>query len=290
MASEIRPYRSVLYIPGSNARALEKAKSLPTDAIIFDLEDAVAASEKAAARDRLAEVLSDGDFGHRVRLVRINGLDTPWAADDLTTLAEARPDAILVPKVSDVGQAERLASRMDVFAGYDETAVWAMIESPESVLNARSIARGPRMAGFVVGTNDLAKDIGAIPGANRAELQTALQMSLIAARAGGLIAVDGVYNAFRDEVGLVAECAQGRALGFDGKSLIHPSQIAPTNAAFSPGEAEVDLARRRIAAFEEASAAGRGIAVLDGQIVENLHVAAAQRIIAIDGAIRSMEG
>ncbi len=289
MTSHNRPYRSVLYIPGSNERALEKAKNLMADAIIFDLEDAVAPTEKAAARERLSATLGAGGYGSRVTIVRINGFDTPWGEDDLAAVAKASPDAILLPKMADGVQAADLAKRMDDFDGYKDTQTWAMIESPLGVLNAAEIARAPRMAGFVLGTNDLVKDLGALPGPDRLEIQTSLQLSLLAARAAGIVAVDGVYNAFRDEDGLIAEAEQGRALGYDGKSLIHPLQIAPTNKVFSPSAEDIELARRQIEAFDAAKASGQGVAVLDGKIVENLHVATAKKIIAIDTTIRAME-
>ena len=285
MTDRIRPFRSVLYIPGSNERALEKAKGLAADAIIFDLEDAVAPAEKPAARERLRDALGAGGYGDRSLLVRINGFDTPWGADDLAALATARADAILMPKMGSAAQAADLADRMGAIAGYETWSIWSMIETSQGILNAGEIARAPRMAGFVLGTNDLVAELRCQPGADRGEIQSGLQISLLAARAAGIVAVDGVYNAFRDEDGLRAEAAQGRALGFDGKSLIHPAQIGPVNEVFSPSGDEIDLARRQIAAFEEAEAAGSGVAVLDGKIVENLHVATARRVLAIADAL-----
>jgi (3S)-malyl-CoA thioesterase len=280
-----RPFRSVLYIPGSKERALEKARGLAADAIIFDLEDAVAPDEKANARTLLARTLSETDYGRRAKLVRINALSTEWGADDLDAIAAARPEAILLPKVDGPADIEALARRLDAIPETAETRIWAMMESPRGVLNAAAIAAAPRMAGFVLGTNDLAKDLGCRVGPGRAALQVALQTCLLAARAEGLVAVDGVYNAFKDEDGLRAECLEGRDLGFDGKTLIHPAQIEIANAVFAPEADEIALARRQIAAFEEATARGEGVAVVDGKIVENLHVATAQRLLARAAAI-----
>ena len=226
-----RPYRSVLYIPASRARAMEKAKTLSTDAIIFDLEDAVAVDEKANARSLLAQTLTEGGFGTRAQIIRINGFDTDWGADDLATIADAKPQAVLLPKVNSAADIETLAARLDATPGTADTHIWAMMETPQGILNAASIAAAPRMAGFVMGTNDLAKDLGA---RTRDAMVTSLQLCLLAARAHGLVCVDGVYNAFRDDDGLARECAQGRDFGFDGKTLIHPAQLATANAIFAP--------------------------------------------------------
>jgi (3S)-malyl-CoA thioesterase len=281
-----RPYRSVLYIPGSNARALDKARTLAADAIILDLEDAVAPEEKAAARDLVVRTLREGGYGGRACLVRVNGADTPWGAEDLAAMAALAPEAVLLPKV---GAPEAVAAAAAALGPATATQLWAMMETPAGILNAAAIARAPRMAGLVLGTNDLAKDLGARFRPDRLPLLTALQTCLLAARAAGIPCIDGVYNAFRDEAGFAAECAQGRDLGMDGKTLIHPSQIAAANAAFAPSEAELDLARRQIAAFETALAEGRGVAVLDGRIVENLHVATARALIARAEAIATRE-
>jgi len=290
MSEDARPYRSVLYIPGSKPRALEKAQGLPADAIIFDLEDAVAPGEKPEARALLAERLAAGGYGARAQLVRVNGFDTPWGEDDLAALAAARPRAVLLPKVDGPGDIAALAARLDALSGTAETRIWAMMETCAGVLAAREIAAAsPRLAGFVLGTNDLAREMRALPRPDRLPLITALSQCLMAARAHGLVCVDGVYNAFQDEAGLRAECEQGRDLGFDGKTLIHPAQIATANAVFAPTEADLDLARRRISAYEEAVASGQGVAVLDGQIVENLHVETARALLAKAEAIRAME-
>ncbi len=288
MDNRARPYRSVLYIPASRPRALEKARDLPTDAIIFDLEDAVVAEGKETARAVLTQTLARGGYEPRACIVRINGFETDWAADDLSALADVRPDTILLPKVSYSADVENFVRRLDANPAFDGTRVWAMIETAQSVMNAGQIARAPRLTGIVVGTNDLAKDLGARLSGERSALMSALQISLLAARAAGIVAIDGVYNAFRDEPGLVAECKQGRDLGFDGKTLIHPLQIGPANAAFAPTEGELDLARRQITAYEAARAEGQGVAVVDGRIVENLHVASARGIIARSAAIEAL--
>ncbi len=284
-----RPFRSVLYIPGSRERAMEKARSLAADAIIFDLEDAVAVDEKAAARGLLAKTLVNTDFGPRAKLVRINGFDTEWGAADLEVIAAARPEAILLPKVNSAADIQALADRLDARTETADTRIWAMMETPQGVFNAASIAAAPRMAGFVMGTNDLAKELGCRFRADRLPLQFALQACLMAARASGLIAVDGVYNAFKDEEGLRAECEQGRDLGFDGKTLIHPAQLDIANTVFAPDEAAIDLARRQIAAFDEATAKGQGVAVVDGKIVENLHIVTARNVLARAEAIAQLQ-
>jgi (3S)-malyl-CoA thioesterase len=286
MDHRARPYRSVLYIPGSKPRALEKAKTLPVDAIIFDLEDAVAAEEKAVARDLLAETLAAGDYAPRAQIVRINALDTEWGGADVDAIAATGPRAILLPKVDHPGDVAALAARLDARTETAETTIWAMMETPAGILNAAAIAATPRMAGFVMGTNDLAKELGS---RTRGAMTTALQTCLLAARAHGLVCVDGVYNAFRDEDGLRTECEEGRDFGFDGKTLIHPAQIDVANAVFAPTEAEVELARRQIEAYEEALREGQGVAVVDGRIVENLHVETARATLARVEAIAALE-
>ncbi|RME16821.1 MAG: CoA ester lyase [Alphaproteobacteria bacterium] len=282
MTQSNRPFRSVLYIPGSKERALDKARTLPADAIIFDLEDAVAPDAKDAARATLRDEIDKGGYGKRARLVRINGFDTPWGNADVAAFRGADIDGILLPKVNSALDIETLAEMIS------DVPIWAMMETAAGILNAREIAAHPRLAGIVMGTNDLVKELGARPGPDRAEIQTALQWSVIAARADGVCIVDGVYNAFKDEEGLRRECQQGRDLGFDGKTLIHPAQIAIANEVFAPGEEELALARRQIAAFEEAQASGQGVAVVDGKIVENLHVATAKALIAKAEAIAAM--
>lgn len=284
MAQVARPYRSVLYIPGSKERALEKAKGLPVDAIIFDLEDAVAIDEKDNARALLAQTLKDGDFGSRARIVRINGLDTEWGAKDVAAFVGADIEAILIPKVSSAAHVQAVADLIP------DVPLWAMMETPAGMLNAAEIAAHPRMAGFVMGTNDLAKELKCRFRADRLPMLTSLQLCLLAGRAEGIPVIDGVYNAFKDDEGLQAECDQGRDMGFDGKTLIHPAQVAITNAAFAPTEAEIDLAQRQIAAFEEAEANGLGVAVVDGKIVENLHIVTARETLAKAAAIAELEG
>ena len=282
MDMRARPYRSVLYIPGSKERALDKARTLPVDAIIFDLEDAVAVDEKDAARATLKAALAQGGYGNRVRIVRINGLDTTWGRADAEAVAQMDCDAVLLPKVDGPEQVQALAE----ITG--DLPIWAMMETPRGMLNAADIAAHPALAGFVMGTNDLAKELQCRFRPDRLPLMTGLGLCLLAAKAEGIVIVDGVYNAFKDDEGLQAECAQGRDMGFDGKTLIHPAQVDIANAAFAPTKAEVDLARRQIAAFEEAEAAGQGVAVVDGRIVENLHVATAREILAKAEAIEAL--
>ena len=272
-----RPYRSALYIPGSKDRALDKARCLPVDVILFDLEDAVAPDMKADARTTLAGALGEGGYGPRLRVVRMNGLDTAWGADDAAAIADMDCDAVLLPKVNGPGDVDALAALIP------DTPIWAMIETPLGVLNAAAIAAHPAMAGFVLGTNDLAKDLNS---RSRAALMTSLQLSVLAAKAHGIVVLDGVYNAFKDDDGLAVECAEGRDMGFDGKTLIHPAQVAICNAAFGPSEAEVDLAIRQIAAFE---ATTDGVAVVDGKIVENLHIVTAKATLAKAAAIAALE-
>ncbi len=279
---DTRPYRSVLYIPGSKERALDKATTLDVDAIIFDLEDAVAPDEKAAARATLAAALADKDYGRRLRIVRINGLDTDWGRADAEAVRGMACDAVLLPKVDGPEQIEALA------AITGDLPVWAMMETPRAMLSAAAIAAHPKLAGFVMGTNDLAKDLQTRFRADRLPLLTALSLCVLAAKAEGIVIVDGVYNAFKDEDGLRAECEQGRDLGMDGKTLIHPAQVAIANTVFAPSEAEIDLARRQIAAFEAAEAAGQGVAVVDGRIVENLHVVTARQTLAKAEAIGTL--
>ena len=268
-----RPFRSVLYIPGSKARALEKARSLAADAIIFDLEDAVAPEEKALAREVLAQALAEGGYGNRARIVRINGLDTPWGGEDLAAFgAHSGVEAVLIPKVN-------RASDLDAVATLTAKPLWAMMETALGMLNAAEIAAHPKLAGMVMGTNDLAKELGARDRADRLPLQAGLGLCLLAAKAYGRVIVDGVYNAFKDDAGLLADSVQGRDMGFDGKTLIHPAQLQIANAAFAPSAAELDLAHRQIAAFNAAVAAGQGVAVVDGKIVENLHIVTAQAVL-----------
>ncbi|WP_121065827.1 HpcH/HpaI aldolase/citrate lyase family protein [Chachezhania antarctica] len=278
-----RPYRSVLYIPASKPRALDKARGLPVDAIIFDLEDAVSADEKENARGTLAEALKRGGYGQRAKIVRINGFDTPWGADDAKAAAAMDADAILLPKVESPAQLDELA------AITGDMALWAMMETPRGMLNAAQIATHPKLEGMVMGTNDLAKELDTRFRADRLPMMTGLGLCLLAARAEGLVIVDGVYNKYLDEDGLWDESVQGRDMGFDGKTLIHPAQVDGANKAFAPSEEEIDLAKRQIAAFEETEASGQGVAVVDGKIVENLHVATARDLLAKAEAIAALQ-
>jgi (3S)-malyl-CoA thioesterase len=280
--SAIRPYRSALYIPGSKARALEKAQTLATDAIIFDLEDAVSPEEKPAARALLVKTLTEADFGNRAKIVRVNGLDTDWGADDIAAFVGAKIDALLIPKVSTPEDLDAVAEMIP------DTPLWAMMETALGMLNATAIAAHPRLAGMVMGTNDLAKELNSRFRADRLPMQAGLGLCLLAAKAHNLTIIDGVYNAFKDDDGLTAECDQGRDMGFDGKTLIHPAQLAIANAAFAPSEAEITLAERQIEAFNTAKAAGQGVAVVDGKIVENLHIVTAEATLAKAKAIASM--
>ena len=282
MDPRTRPYRSVLYIPGSKPRALEKAKTLPVDAVIFDLEDAVSVEEKENARDTLAAALQEGGYGARVKIVRINGFDTPWGRADAEAAAAMDCDAILLPKVSCAADLDALAE----ITG--DTPLWAMMETPRGMLNATEIAAHPKLQGMVMGTNDLAKELQTRFRADRLPMMAGLGLCLLAAKAEGLIIVDGVYNAFKDDEGLRVESTQGRDMGFDGKTLIHPAQVAVANAAFAPSDDEIDLARRQSAAFEEVEASGQGVAVVDGKIVENLHVVTAREILAKADAIAAI--
>jgi citrate lyase subunit beta / citryl-CoA lyase len=276
-------------MPGSNARAMEKARELPVDAVILDLEDAVAPDAKATARELIVEALHKGGFGRREVLVRINGLDTAWWLDDLA-VATTGPDAVLVPKVSTPAQVHQVAKHLTGVRATENVRIWAMMETPLAMLNARDIAAAAldsdaRLAGFVMGTNDLAKDTRAriLPG--RAPMLPWLMNCVAAARAFGLDILDGVYNDLGNAEGFAAECAQARDLGFDGKTLIHPQQIAPCNSAFSPNDDEVAWARKIIAAFDQSDNAAKGVIQIDGRMVERLHADMARRTVAIADAI-----
>ena len=278
MQSGTRPYRSVLYIPASRERALEKARELAADAIIFDLEDAVSPEEKVRARDVLGAALR-ADYGARARIVRVNGLGTEWVEGDLAAFGtHPGVDAVLVPKVNG-------PTDLDQVAGKVQAPLWAMLETAKGCLHAGAIAAHGRLEGMVMGTNDLGKELGARFRSDRLPLMAALGACVLAARAEGRVIVDGVFNAFKDEAGLKAECEQGRDMGFDGKTLIHPAQLEIANEVFAPSVEEVAEARRMIAAYAEARARGQGVAVVDGRIVENLHVATAQALIGKAEAI-----
>lgn len=289
MSAAIRPRRSVLYMPGANERALEKAKGIPADALILDLEDAVAPDAKAAARDRVCAAVVAGGYGHRELTIRVNGLDTSWHADDVRAAAAAGPSAIVVPKVDRAADVLAIEASLVAAGAPDHTRIWAMLETPTAMFNAREIAAAsPRLAVLVMGTNDLAKELHAnhVPG--RQPLLAGIGLSLLAARAAGKVILDGVYNDITNADGFAAEAAQGRDLGFDGKTLIHPSQVEPCNAAFAPSEAEVAEAEAIIAAFEEATAAGRGVVTVNGRMIENLHVDNSRRVLAVHAAIQAL--
>lgn len=287
----IRPRRSVLYMPGSNVRALEKAKTLPVDGVIVDLEDSVAPEAKETARKQAADAVKAGGFGGREVFIRINGVDSPWHADDLSAAARAAPDVILVPKVSSPDTLELIGRRLLDMGTDRKTRIWAMIETPLAIFNILSIAAEARdsetrLSGFVMGTNDLAKDTRArlVPG--RAPMLSWLSMCVAAARIHGIYILDGVYNDIGNADGFIDECRQGVDLGFDGKTLIHPSQIEPCNTAFSPSPAEVEWARRMIEAFDLPENRGKGVVSIDGRMVERLHADMARRTVAIAEAIQ----
>ena len=286
MTTPARPRRSVLYLPASNARALEKARALPADGLIVDLEDAVAPAAKEAARAQVVAALREGGFGPREVVVRVNGLETPWGRADLSALARAGADAVCLPKVESAAAVRAAEDALVAGGAPEDLALWCMIETPRGVLAAAEIGgASARVACLVAGTSDLVKDLHARHTAGRAEVLTALSLVVLAARAHGLAALDGVHLDLDDEPGLEAACAQGRDLGFDGKTLVHPRQIEAANRAFAPSAAEVDAARRVIAAHAEAVAAGRGVTVVDGRLVEALHVEEARRRVALAEAI-----
>jgi citrate lyase subunit beta/citryl-CoA lyase len=282
----IRPRRSVLFMPGSNARAIEKARMLPVDCVVLDLEDSVAPDSKEAAREQVMEAVSAGGFGPREVIVRINGLDTEWWLGDVNAAAKAKPDAILVPKVSSPRHLEDVAERFFDISADHKIRIWAMMETALAVLNAREIAAAAkdietRLACLVMGTNDLAKETRARMLPSREPMRPWLSICIAAARAYGLDIIDGVYNNLGDAEGLALECAAGRDMGFDGKSIIHPNQIDTANAVFSPSPEEVMQARSIIAAFDLPENQGRGVIAVDGRMVERLHVDMARRTVAI---------
>ncbi len=284
----IRPRRSVLYMPGSNPRVLEKARGLPADALIFDLEDAVAPEAKETARQQVAAALAEGGYAPRERIVRINAPGTEWFEADLEMVIEIRPDALLLPKVARPADIHRLAGPL-AEAGI---ALWAMMETPLAVLNARDIAATAEetpLSCLVMGTNDLARETGASLAEGRLAFRPWLATCVAAARAFGLSVIDGVYNDFRDEEGFAAECRQGRLMGFDGKTVIHPAQIGPANAIFAPTDEEVAWAERIVAAFARPENAGKGAISIDGRMVERLHLEIAGRTLALARAIRERE-
>jgi citrate lyase subunit beta/citryl-CoA lyase len=290
---QIRPRRSVLYMPGSNARALEKAKSIAADAVILDLEDAVAPEAKETARSQVCAAVKGGGYGQRELVIRINALDTPWGQADLEAAAAAAPDAVLLPKPGTGTDIVRATEALARAGAHDKTRLWAMIETPLAILNLAEIAaaskrQGARLACFVLGLNDLVKETRADLSINRRPALYWLSAALTAARAYGLDVLDGVYNNFKDAEGYKRECVHGRRLGFDGKTLIHPDQVAVANEVFAPPPAEVAFARKIIAAFAQAENKGKGVITVDGRMVELLHAEMAARTVAIAEAIERM--
>jgi citrate lyase subunit beta / citryl-CoA lyase len=284
-----RPRRSALYMPGSNPRALEKAKSLAADVLILDLEDSVAPEAKETARQQVSGAVRAGGFGHREILIRINAMETPWGADDLAAALTAGPDAILVPKVSVPDDLRALAKRLETLGGAERIAIWVMMETPRGILHAGAIAAAAtdprtRLAGLVMGTNDLAKDTRARIMPGRAPMRSWLMTCVAAARSYGLDILDGVYNDIGNPEGFERECVEARDLGFDGKTLIHPSQIEPCNRVFSPTSAELDEARKILAAFALPENHGKGVIKVDGRMVERLHAEMARRVVAVADA------
>ncbi|HET9598693.1 MAG TPA: CoA ester lyase [Anaeromyxobacteraceae bacterium] len=282
MSPTVRPRRSALYVPGSNTRALAKARALPADVLLLDLEDAVAPSAKAAAREALVAALAEGGYGDRELVVRVNRADTPWGAEDLAAAARSGAHAVLLPKVESASEVEAAERALESAGAPAGQALWCMIETPCGVLAAAEIAgASPRLACLVAGTSDLVKDLGARATPGRTEVLPSLALLLLAARAHGLAALDGVHLDLSDSAGLEAACAQGRALGFDGKTLIHPAQVPAAHAAFGPTPAEVEHARRVVDAHAAAVARGQGVTVLEGRLVEGLHVEMARRTLAL---------
>jgi citrate lyase subunit beta/citryl-CoA lyase len=286
MTKNIRPRRSVLYMPGSNARAQEKAKTLVADALILDLEDAVAPDAKGEARDIVCANAASGDYGNREIIIRVNGLDTPWGEDDIIAAAKAGPDAILLPKVESADQVQKLEKIMTDAGAPEKTTIWCMMETPLGILKAEEIASAsPRVDCFVMGTSDLVKELQAQHTPMRLPVITSFGLCLLAGRAYGLTVLDGVYLDLADEDGFRESCEQGVELGFDGKTLIHPKQLAPTNEVFAPSEEEVAHSRKVIEAFEAAEKEGKGVVLVDGKLVENLHVEIAKAKVAMADAI-----
>jgi citrate lyase subunit beta/citryl-CoA lyase len=291
VAAQARPRRSCLYVPGANARALEKAKSLPADAFILDLEDAVAPEAKADAREAIRNAVGDRAYGAREVVIRVNGLETEWGQDDLEMAASVGIDGVLVPKITsgdDIGVADQC---LNDAGAVPDLGLWAMIETPLAILNSGEIAAASsdtRLTGFVIGTNDFAKELNAVATPDRRAFIFSLSAALAAARAYGLAAIDGVYNDIGNDAGLSAECEQGRVLGFDGKTLVHPGQIETANRVFSPSEAELSHAKDVIDAFALPENRRKGVINLNGQMVELLHLEQAERLVAINEAIRQL--
>lgn len=284
--ANLRPRRSVLYMPGANARAQEKAKDLDVDTIILDLEDSVSPESKIEARDRVCQAVRDGGYGHRELIIRTNGLDTEWHQDDLTAAAKAGPDGILVPKVNTADEVRQIEAAIEKAGAPSTTRIWAMVETPIAIHNVFEIAAASdRLAVLVMGTNDLVNELHSVHVPGRAPIMPALAQALLAARAAGKTILDGVYNDVRDPEGFEAECLQGREWGFDGKTIIHPTQVEPSNRVFAPSQESIEHSREVIKAFNEATAAGKGVITVGGKMIENLHVRDAERILAMAEAI-----
>ena len=286
--STFRPRRSVLYMPAANERALEKAKDIQADALIFDLEDAVAPDSKELARQQACAAASSSDYGNRELTIRCNGLDTPWGRDDLLAAAAAAPAAVVIPKVDSSDYLDEISELLNQGGAPSSTQIWAMVETPTGILNVDEIARHKRMSVMVMGTNDMAKELRASITTDRRALLPYLAMCLLSARAAGVGILDGVFNDIKDESGFEDVCVQGAEMGFDGKTLIHPSQVAPTNNIFSPSLDELDFHRRVIEEFEAAKKDGRGVLTVDGKMIENLHVDEARRALAVADAIAAL--
>ena len=283
----LRPRRSVLYMPGANARAQEKAKDLDVDTIILDLEDSVSPEHKVEARERVCQAVRDGGYGHRELIIRTNGLDTQWHAEDLAAAAAAGPDGILVPKVNSAEEVHQIEAAMVKAGAPATTRLWAMVETPVAIRNVYEIAAASeRLAVLVMGTNDLVAELYAVHVPGRAPIMPALAQCLLGARATGKTILDGVYNDVRDPDGFEAECQQGREFGFDGKTIIHPTQVEPANRIFAPSPEAIEHSRVVIEAFKEATAAGKGVLTVNGKMIENLHVRDAERILALAEAIQ----
>jgi citrate lyase subunit beta/citryl-CoA lyase len=285
---QLRPRRSVLYMPAANARALEKAREIPADALIFDLEDAVAPDSKELAREQACAAAASGTYGSREITIRCNGLGTPWGAADLAAAATSGAAAVVIPKVDSVATLDAVSAALDAAGAPASMRIWAMVETPTAIFDVRAIAGHPRVAVLVMGTNDLAKELRARQVLGRGPLLPHLSTALLAAREAGKVILDGVYNDVRDADGFLVECRQGAELGFDGKTLVHPSQVEPANEVWAPSADEVEFARRVIAAFDEAVAEGRGVVTVDGKMIENLHVDNARRTLAVADAIAAL--
>lgn len=286
--SSLRPRRSALYMPAANQRALEKAKSIATDAIIFDLEDAVSPDSKELARAQAVAAVNSGEYGKRELTIRCNALATPWGHDDVALAATACVSAVVIPKINSVAELDEVSRALDAAGAPKEMMIWAMIETPTAIMDCRAIAAHHRVAVLIMGTNDLAKELRAAQVPGRSPLIPSLHLALLAAREADKVILDGVYNDIKNSEGFTNECLQGQNMGFDGKTLIHPDQVAIANETWAPSENDVEHARKVIAAFNQALSEGKGVVQLDGKMIENLHVANAERAIAIADAIAQL--